>query len=57
MKKILLVATVAVTAVVLSCNPSKTTTTNSPGTTDSTQMNNTDTSSNMMNNTDTSHHR
>jgi hypothetical protein len=60
MKKILLVVTAAFTAVVLSCNPSKTTTTNSPGTSDSTNMNNnmnTDTSQMMNNNTDTSQHR
>ena len=54
MKRILLVITAAVTAIIMSCNPSKTSTsTNSPN------YNSTDTTGNHMNNnkTDTTHHR
>ena len=55
MKRLLIVITVAVTAFIFSCNPSKTTTTNSSAT-DTTNTMQTDTTSNM-NNTDTTHHR
>ncbi len=55
MKRILIVITVALAACIFSCNPSKTTTTNSSAT-DTTNTTHTDTTSNM-NNTDTTHHR
>ena len=55
MKRILTIITVALTACIFSCNPSKTTTTNSAPA-DSTKTMGTDTSKNM-NNPDTSHHR
>jgi len=55
MKRILVVITVALTACIFSCNPSKTTTTNSAPSTDTTNTMRTDTSTNMT--TDTSQHR
>jgi hypothetical protein len=54
MKRILVVITVALTACIFSCNPSKTTTTNSAPS-DTTNTMRTDTSTNMT--TDTTQHR
>jgi len=56
MRRILVIVTVALAACMFSCNPSKTTTTNSAPPTDTTNTMHTDTSTNM-NNTDTTHHR
>jgi hypothetical protein len=56
MKRILVVIAVALTPCIFSCNPSKTTTTNTGPSTDTTNTMSTDTSTNM-NNTDTTHHR
>ena len=57
MKRSLIAIIVALAAFIFSCNPSKTTTTNSAPSSDTTNTMHTDTSTNNMNNPDTTHHR